>query len=310
MTPMSESSRRGAEDDGDSRDNADADRGTARPPQADRLQPGADPLGQPGCALERRRGGAVRRRDLDPGGGQRRLPLRRLVERRRRWSHGPTRSSAAWPAASPSRCATAARTRTCAPPAWRPASSLRRARARDDLPHAAPRRARRRRRHACAWSTTRTGVRDFIAVNAEAYATYGMPPRGARRLFDETAAVLRRRGRVHGGGPPRRRTGGRRRWSTRATAWPACSGSARCPPRAAPGSARFVTVARHQPGLRRGRVVVLAAGLTDGRVRLPQARLRDDLPLRGVRALAHARRALKAARGRRSPARSALVRAQ
>ena len=34
------------------------------------------------------------------------------------------------------------------------------------------------------------GVRDFIAVNAEAYATYGMPPEVLADLFDEVPAVL------------------------------------------------------------------------------------------------------------------------
>src|SRR6202453_1025507 len=34
------------------------------------------------------------------------------------------------------------------------------------------------------------GLRDFIAVNAEAYATYGMPPEVLTELFDETPAVL------------------------------------------------------------------------------------------------------------------------
>ena len=34
------------------------------------------------------------------------------------------------------------------------------------------------------------GVRDFIASNAEAYATYGMPPEVLLDVFDEAAAVL------------------------------------------------------------------------------------------------------------------------
>ena len=34
------------------------------------------------------------------------------------------------------------------------------------------------------------GVRDFIAVNSEAYATYGMPPEVLADLFDEVPAVL------------------------------------------------------------------------------------------------------------------------
>ncbi|HEX4126944.1 MAG TPA: GNAT family N-acetyltransferase [Acidimicrobiales bacterium] len=34
------------------------------------------------------------------------------------------------------------------------------------------------------------GVRDFISVNAEAYATYGMPPEVLVDVFDEPAAVL------------------------------------------------------------------------------------------------------------------------
>ena len=34
------------------------------------------------------------------------------------------------------------------------------------------------------------GLHDFIAVNAEAYATYGMPPEVLTELFDEVPAVL------------------------------------------------------------------------------------------------------------------------
>ena len=34
------------------------------------------------------------------------------------------------------------------------------------------------------------GVRDFISVNAEAYATYGMPAEVLADVFDEPAAVL------------------------------------------------------------------------------------------------------------------------
>src|SRR5580698_4175631 len=34
------------------------------------------------------------------------------------------------------------------------------------------------------------GVRDFIAVNSEAYATYGMPPEVLTDLFDEVGAIL------------------------------------------------------------------------------------------------------------------------
>ena len=98
-------------------------RGAARPPHPHRVQPRADPLGQPRRAGGERRGRAVRGRDLDPGRGQRRLPLRRLAERRRARGARPTRSSRAWPAASPSRCATAARTTICASPARRPAWS-------------------------------------------------------------------------------------------------------------------------------------------------------------------------------------------
>ena len=33
-------------------------------------------------------------------------------------------------------------------------------------------------------------MRDFISVNAEAYATYGMPPEVLADVFDEVAAVL------------------------------------------------------------------------------------------------------------------------
>ena len=49
------------------------------------------------------------------------------------------------------------------------------------------------------------------------------------------------------------------------------------------------------------RVVVHAAGLTDGRTDLPRARLRDDLALRRVRALAAARRGAEPAVALASP---------
>lgn len=40
------------------------------------------------------------------------------------------------------------------------------------------------------WVDDEAGVRDFVAVNAEAYATYGMPTEVLPALFDEPALVL------------------------------------------------------------------------------------------------------------------------
>ncbi len=139
------------------------------------------------------------------------------------------------------------------------------------------------------------GVREFIAVNAEAYATYGMPLRRARR-------PLRR------DGPGASRTRPRPLWSPAATAKPSrprwsyeSDGVASLQWVGTVPAARGLGLgcARHgggdQPRLRARCVVRVAPGFTDGRVGLPQARLRDDLPLRRVRALAQAAGALTAA---------------
>ncbi len=45
------------------------------------------------------------------------------------------------------------------------------------------------------------GVRDFIAVNAEAYATYGMPAEVFADLFDETALLIGDPAALHRGRP-------------------------------------------------------------------------------------------------------------
>ena len=44
------------------------------------------------------------------------------------------------------------------------------------------------------------GVRDFIAVNAEAYGTYGMPAEVLSDLFDEPERLLEDPARAHRGG--------------------------------------------------------------------------------------------------------------
>ena len=131
------------------------------------------------------------------------------------------------------------------------------------------------------------GLRDFIAVNAEAYATYGMPPEVLTELFDEVAAVLQ--------DAAASIVVARRDDEPVATAMVYASDGVASlqwvgtvPAARAAGLGAFVTVAVDQPGLRRGRIVVLAPGVADGRLRLHQARLRDRLPLRGVRPLAQA----------------------
>ena len=49
------------------------------------------------------------------------------------------------------------------------------------------------------------GIADFVAVNAEAYATYGMPAEVLPELFDHAVGVGRRPGGARGGGAARRR---------------------------------------------------------------------------------------------------------
>ena len=43
---------------------------------------------------------------------------------------------------------------------------------------------------AVRWVDDEAGLREFLAVNAEAYTTYGMPAEVIGELFDETAVVL------------------------------------------------------------------------------------------------------------------------
>ena len=47
------------------------------------------------------------------------------------------------------------------------------------------------------------GVRDFVGVNAEAYATYGMPPEVLVDVFEDRGAVLADPAAHHCGRPPR-----------------------------------------------------------------------------------------------------------
>ena len=131
------------------------------------------------------------------------------------------------------------------------------------------------------------GLRDFIAVNAEAYATYGMPPEVLTQLFDETPAVLldaaasivvaRRDDEPVAAAMVYASDG------VASLQWVGTVPAAR-----AHRSRRLRHGGPHQPGLRRGRIVLLAPGLTDGGLRLHEARVRDRLPLRGVRSLAQA----------------------
>ena len=138
------------------------------------------------------------------------------------------------------------------------------------------------------------GLHDFIAVNAEAYATYGMPPEVLTELFDEVPAVLQ--------DSAASIVVARRDDEPIATAMVyASDGVASLQwvgtvPAAAHRRPRCVRDGgRDQPGLRGGFVVVLAPGVADGRIRLHQARLRDRLPLLGVRPLAHAASGLRGA---------------
>ncbi len=108
------------------------------------------------------------------------------------------------------------------------------------------------------------GLRDFIAVNAEAYATYGMPPEVLAELFDEAPAVLQ--------DAAASIVVARRDDEPVATAMVYASDGVASlqwvgtvPAARGAGLGAFVTVALDQPGLRRGRVVMLAPGVTDGR---------------------------------------------
>ena len=139
---------------------------------------------------------------------------------------------------------------------------------------------------------------DFIAVNAEAYATYGMPPEVLTDLFDEVAAVLQNYATSI--------VVARRDDHAIATAmvyasdgvaslqWVGTVPAARAR-RASTTSS--VHGGADQPGLRRRSIVVLAPGVTHGRFGLHQAGLRDRLPLHGVRPLAGAAGELEQQRG-------------
>ena len=121
-------------------------------------------------------------------------------------------------------------------------------------------RGRRRGRRARLRRRERRGLRDLR------HAARG-PGRSLRR---DVPAVLAGPGRVHRGGPPRRRA--RRHGDglrERRGGQPAVGRHA-CPAARGAGLGALVTVAVDQPGLRTGRVVVLAPGLADGGLRLPR----------------------------------------
>ena len=199
-----QSSQRGTEEDGDSRNAANAVRGTARSSHAHRVQPRHDAMGQPRRAVGDRRRGAVRGRNLDPGCGQRRLSLRRLAERRgaggrgRLVLRGPVARLHRQGARQRRGRGSASRVRGGRP------GGVRRSRAGDDLPHAAGRGARNRRRQRAR--DRRRGRPARLHCRER---------RGLRNLRDATRSPdrpLRRGargapglGRLHRGGPPRRR---------------------------------------------------------------------------------------------------------
>ena len=131
------------------------------------------------------------------------------------------------------------------------------------------------------------GIADFVAVNAEAYATYGMPGEVLPELFDEAKAVV--------DDPAAHVVVARRDGVAVATAMTFESdgvasvqwvGTVSIRPRERPR--RPGHHVGHQLGVRARRIVVHVAGVADGRAHLPLSRLRDDLPLRRVRALAQA----------------------
>ena len=124
-------------------------------------------------------------------------------------------------------------------------------------------------------------------MNAEAYATYGMPPEVLVDVFDEPGAVLE--------DPAATIVVARRADQPVATAMVYESDGVASlqwvgtvPAERRTGLGALVTVMADEPGLRPRSIVVLAAGVTDGCVRLSPARLRDDVPLRGIRPLAQA----------------------
>ena len=166
--------------------------GPARPPQPHRVQPGADPLGQPGRPGGGRRGRPVRRRDLDPRRGQRCLPLRRRTRRRTSSSPGPTRSSPASGEASAIKVRDSGEDedlrRACADAGMElfgeavPEMICRRP---------APRRRRPSTTWRVRWVDDEAGVRDFIAVNAEAYGDLRDARRGPLRSLRRDGAAAR-----------------------------------------------------------------------------------------------------------------------
>ena len=138
------------------------------------------------------------------------------------------------------------------------------------------------------------GVREFIAVNSGAYATYGMPSDVHADLFDETDRVLEDTAAsivvAHRDGQAIATAMAYESDGVASLQWVGTVPAAAC---LGAGCARHGGV--DQSRLRARCVVRVAPGFTHGRVGLPQARLRDDLPLRRVRALAQAAGALTAA---------------
>ena len=244
--------------------------GGAGAPQPDRVQPRHDPLGQPRAARGGGRDGAVRGRDVDPGRCQWCLPIQRQRWRPPSSFPGPTRSSPGWPGATASRCATTGRRTNsgeaasmrgsrpsaspvpqmiCYQPSPRPnahgrhhgASGRGRSRAtRRSSPSTRP----RTRHTACRPKCSRTSstLRTLVLEDRSAHMVVARPRRRAGGNGDD---LRERRGgqRAVGGHDPHRpwhRSGG----------------------------------ARHhrgdQPGLRSRGDLVHAAGLPDGRTRVPR----------------------------------------
>ena len=180
---------------------------------------------------------------MDPRRRQRRLPHRRRRSAAPHSSPGPTRSSRVWPGlhrqgarqrrgrgpASTPACRRDWSSSVIRCPRW---SAGPRSPSRAAVDGVTVRVGRRRGRRARLHCGELRGLRDLRDAG-----------RGARR-------PLRRDGRVlstdpaasivvaHGDEPRLRR-----RWPTRATGWPACSGSAPCPPPARGGLGALVTVA-------------------------------------------------------------------
>ena len=126
---------------------------------------------------------------------------------------------------------------------------------------------------------TRRAWRTFVAVNGEAYATYGMP--------DEVHARTVRPGERGGGrslvptswSPWRAGEAGRDRLVFESDGVASLQWVGTVPHARGTGLGALVTVWTTNLAFDRGRVVVHVAGFAHGRARLPRARLRDDLPL-------------------------------